>query len=133
MADPVSWLLIEPGWQVDAADAQEVGRIEEVLGDSTTDIFDGLSISGGMFEHPKYVAAEQIALIVDGRVRLSLTKAQIDQLGEFKEPPEQVELAAEPSSRLSPVEGALAPPAEDTKRVGLVRRVLEWLGVAGRR
>jgi hypothetical protein len=133
MADPVSWLLIEPGWEVDAADAQKAGRVEEVLGDSTTDIFDGLSISGGMFEHPKYVAAEQIAEIVDGRVRLSLTQAQIDQLGEFKEPPEQVALSSEPSSRFQRVEAKLAPPVEHAERVGLVRRVLEWLGVAGRR
>jgi hypothetical protein len=133
MTDPVSWLLIEPGWQVDASDAPETGRVEEVLGDSTTDIFDGLSISGGMFEHPKYVAAEQIAEILEGRVRLSLTQAQIDQLGEFKEPAEQVALSSEPSSRLSRVEAELAPPIEDMERVGLVRRVLEWLGVAGRR
>jgi hypothetical protein len=133
MADPVSWLLIEPGWQVDAADAEKAGRVEEVLGDSTTDIFDGLSISGGMFQHPRYVAAEQIAQIVEGRVRLSLTKAQIDQLDEFKEPPEQVVLSSERSSRLERVEAKLAPPVERPERAGLVRRVLEWLGVAGRR
>jgi hypothetical protein len=133
MADPVSWLLIEPGWQVDAADVEDAGRVEEVLGDSTTDIFDGLSISGGMFEHPKYVAAEQIAEIVEGRVRLSLTKSQIDQLGEFEEPPMEVALSSEPSSLLERVEAKLAPPVEHTERVGFVRRVLEWLGVAGRR
>jgi len=133
MADPVSWLLIEPGWQVDAADAEKAGRVEEVLGDSTADIFDGLSISGGMFDHPKYVAAEQIAEIVEGRVRLGLTKAQIDALGEFEEPPEQVALSSERSSRLKRVEAVLAPPVEHSERVGLVRRVLEWLGVAGRR
>jgi hypothetical protein len=110
MADPVSWLLIEPGWQVDAADAQATARVEEVLGDSSSDIFDGLSISGGTLGHPAYVAAEQVAEIVEGRVRLSLTNAQIDRLGESDEPPGQ-----------------------DTERVGLVRRALEWLGVAGRR
>jgi hypothetical protein len=133
VADPVSWLLIEPGWQVDAADAEKAGRIEEVLGDSTTDIFDGLSISGGVLEHPRYVPAEQIAEIVDGRVRLSLTQAQIDALGEFKEPPEQVLLSSESSSRLARVEAQVAPPVEHAERVGFVRRVLEWLGVAGRR
>ncbi len=53
MADPVSWLMIEPGWKVEAADSEEVGRVEEVLGDSTIDIFDGLSIASGMFARPK--------------------------------------------------------------------------------
>jgi hypothetical protein len=133
MADPVSWLLIEPGWKVDAADASEIGRVEEVLGDSTADIFDGLSISSGMFSHPKYVAAEVVGEIVDGRVRLKLTPAEIEQLGEFEEPPEQVQLSSEGSSRLSRLESRLAPPVKHTERVGLVRRALEWLGVAGRR
>ena len=133
MADPVSWLLIEPGWLVDAADATEVGRVEEVLGDSTSDIFDGLSIAGGMLEHPKYVAAEVIDQIVEGRVRLTLTRAEVEQLGEFKEPPEQVELSSEASSRLERIEAKLVPPVARPERVGLVRRTLEWLGFAGRR
>jgi hypothetical protein len=133
MADPVSWLMIEPGWKVEAADGTEVGRIEEVLGDSTTDIFDGLSVSSGMFAHPQYVAAEVVGEIVDGRVRLTLSQADVEALGEFKEPPEQVQLSSERSSRLSRVEGVLAPPHEHTERVGLVRRTLEWLGLAGRR
>ena len=33
MADPVSWLMIEPGWRVEAADGEEVGRVLEVTGD----------------------------------------------------------------------------------------------------
>jgi hypothetical protein len=45
MADPVSWLLIRPGWRVHAADGSEVGRVEEVTGDSSADIFDGLAIA----------------------------------------------------------------------------------------
>ena len=46
MADPVSWYVIEPGWRVEASDGDEVGRIAEVVGDSTKDIFDGLMSLG---------------------------------------------------------------------------------------
>ena len=45
MADPVSWLLIEAGWKVLAADGSEVGKVDEVTGDSNADIFDGLAIA----------------------------------------------------------------------------------------
>ncbi len=65
MADPVSWLLIEPGWQVVGPGGESVGRVDEVLGDRETDIWDGLTVSGG------YVAAERVGEIVDGRVTLT--------------------------------------------------------------
>jgi hypothetical protein len=41
MADPVSWLVIRPGWKVFAADGSEVGEIDEIAGDDSEDIFDG--------------------------------------------------------------------------------------------
>ena len=44
---PVSWLVIEPGWTVVAADGTEVGRVEELVGDSGIDIFNGLAVSTG--------------------------------------------------------------------------------------
>jgi hypothetical protein len=45
MADPVSWLVIRPGWKVFAADGSEVGEVDEIAGDDSEDIFDGLAIS----------------------------------------------------------------------------------------
>jgi hypothetical protein len=70
MADPVSWLLVEPGWRVVDAQGGDVGRVEEVLGDTETDIFDGLQVSSGMLSRRHYVAAESIDQIVEGTVRL---------------------------------------------------------------
>ena len=53
MADPVSWLLIEPGWKVRAADGSEVGEVDEVVGDSNVDIFDGLAIATSRLGEPR--------------------------------------------------------------------------------
>jgi hypothetical protein len=86
MAYPVSWLLIETGWKVLAADGTEVGEVDEVVGDSSADIFDGLAIATTMFGKPRYVPAEQVAEITERGVRLSLTPEQIDQLSEYREP-----------------------------------------------
>lgn len=133
MSDPVSWLLIEPGWKVESSEGEEVGRIEEVTGDSTADIFDGLSISTGIVARPKYVPAEQIESIVEGRVRLKLDKATIESLDEFQEPAEQEIIEPEQASRLARLDTRITKPTSHAGRVPLVRRVLEWLGLAGRR
>ena len=97
MADPVSWLLIEPGWKVLAADGSEVGKVHEVAGDSNADIFDGLAIARSTRGKPRYVPAEQVAEITQGAVRLSLTLEQAAQLEEYQEPPESVRI--EPDAR----------------------------------
>ena len=133
MADPVSWLLIEPGWNVVDANGADLGRVEEVLGDSNADSFDGLSIASGIIAHPRYIPAEEVGEIVEGTVHLTIDRAAAEQHGEFKEPPVQEQISPEGSSHVQRLEHALAPPVERSERIGLVRRVLEWLGLAGRR
>jgi hypothetical protein len=97
MADPVSWLMIEPGWKVLAADGSEVGEVDEVVGDSSVDIFDGLAIAMSAFGKPRYVPAEQVGEITEGIVRLELTREQVDRLGEYLEPATSAEI--EPESK----------------------------------
>ncbi len=94
MADPVSWLMIERGWKVVGADGNEVGEVEETVGDSGADIFNGLTIAKGLFAHGRYVAAEQVDEIVEGCVRLKLRGDAAKQLPEYDEPP--------PSERIEP-------------------------------
>jgi hypothetical protein len=96
VADPVSWLLIEPGWKVLAADGTEVGKVHEVAGDSNADIFDGLAVSMGTRGRPRYVPAEQVAEITQDVVHLSLTSEQVGQLEEYQEPPESARIEPGP-------------------------------------
>jgi hypothetical protein len=91
-SEPVSWLLVEHGWKVVAADGTALGSVEEVIGDSGKDIFNGISVSPGLLKRPKYVPAEQVAEIAEGEVRLALTKDEFDQLGEHEEPPASAEI-----------------------------------------
>jgi hypothetical protein len=65
MADPVSWLMIEPGWEVVGANGERIGKVDEVLGDFEADIWDGLTVDG------KYVPAEQVTSIVEDRITLA--------------------------------------------------------------
>jgi hypothetical protein len=86
MADPVSWMVIEQGWTVVDADGESVGRVDEVVGDESIDIFNGLTVLTGALGTPKYVPSEQVGAIVEGRVALLLSKEEVDALEEAGPP-----------------------------------------------
>ena len=133
MSTPVSWFLIEPGWKVEASDGTAVGRVEEVTGDSNADVFDGITVGASMFARPRYVPSEQVGEIVEGRVRLTIDRAAFEQLGEFKEPPEQEIIEPDRTSLVQRLDTKAAPPVTRPERVPLARRALEWLGRVGKR
>jgi len=92
MSDPVSWLVVEPGWEVVAADGEEVGRVHELIGDTGKDIFNGISVSRGLLKGSRYVPAERVASIVEGRIQLDLSAAQFDRLGKYDGAPPSEEI-----------------------------------------
>jgi hypothetical protein len=92
--EPVSWLLVDRGWKVEAADGTELGKVEETVGDSSHDIFSGLTVATGVLSTPRYVPAERVAEITVGRVRLALDPDEFERLDEYEEPP--------PSERIRP-------------------------------
>jgi hypothetical protein len=94
MADPVSWLVIEPGWKVVARDGDEVGRVVELVGDTGEDIFNGLAVSSGLLGRTKYVPAERVAEIVEGEVRLDVTSDDMKHLDDHEPQPPSAEFRA---------------------------------------
>ncbi len=99
MADPVSWLLIEKGWQVYAADGDELGKVVAITGDERADIFDGLAVDAGFLDKPHYVPGETVGEIEQGRVSLRLTREKFEQLEIYEAPPESIEIEAERAPR----------------------------------
>lgn len=95
MPDPVSWLVIEHGWEVVDSDGNHVGKVEEIVGDSGRDIFNGLTIATGLFARGQYVPAEQVAEITEGRVRLTLRDHEVQHLPEYTEPPPSEQIQPE--------------------------------------
>jgi hypothetical protein len=130
-ADPVSWLMIEPGWKVLAADGTEVGKVDEVTGDSNADIFDGLAVATSALGKPRYVPAEQVAEIVEGAVRLKLNREQVKRLGDSEEPATSARI--EPDDRrgvgatlgaeLRRLEGKTLAPIEPERPLTIWRRI----------
>jgi uncharacterized protein YrrD len=87
-AEPVSWLVVERGWTVVAANGSEVGKVEEVVGDPEEDIFNGLAISTSLLGAPKYVPAERVVEIAEGRIELDLSPEAAHELPDYKRPTE---------------------------------------------
>ena len=85
MADPVSWFVMERGWRVVDRDGEDIGTVEEILGDENADIFDGLAVDPGLLKKAKYVPAERLGPIVEGSVALELTKAEFDALDDHED------------------------------------------------
>ncbi len=99
MGDPVSWLLIEKGWQVYAADGDELGKVVAVTGDEEADIFDGLAVDAGFLDKPRYVLGETVATIEQDHVSLRLTREKFEQLEIYQAPPESIEIEPESAPR----------------------------------
>ncbi len=95
MAEPVSWLLIEKGWKVVGADGEEIGKVEEVVGDSGRDIFSGLTVGAGLLHRPRSVPAELVTEIVEGCVQLSIGEDEFERLEEYEEPPPSQQIRPE--------------------------------------
>ena len=122
--DPVSWFVIEAGWKVVDAEGQEVGSVDEVVGDSGDDIFNGLSVSTGLISRPVYVPSEQVGVITQRRVQLKLTKDQVRHLGEYEEPPTSADIEPEEAGALRRAEAAIEAPIQaHEQRLNLVTRI----------
>ncbi|HKC21846.1 MAG TPA: DUF2171 domain-containing protein [Gaiellaceae bacterium] len=122
--DPVSWFLIERGWKVVDAAGAEVGSVDEIVGDSGDDIFNGLAVSTSLLGRPRYVPSEQVGLITDGRVQLRLSKEEAERLGEFEEPPTTAQILPDSASAIRRAEASIeAPIHSHEERVNFVTRV----------
>jgi PRC-barrel domain len=95
----VAWLVIERGWTVVASDGSEIGKVNEVVGDTGKDIFDGLTVSSGVLGKPRYVPSERVKRITEGRVELDLGPDEAHRLEEYREPPPSEEILPESASR----------------------------------
>jgi uncharacterized protein YrrD len=90
MPDPVAWTIVERGWAVTASDGNEVGKVNEVLGDPEADIFDGLAVgAGAVLDRPRYVPSEQVGAIEVGPVLLTIDADEYGRQPPYVVPPQR--------------------------------------------
>ena len=102
MADPVAWKVVERGWKAVADDGAELGVVEEVVGDSTADIFNGLVISPGLLRTNRYVPSEDVVEIVEGQVRLAVDAGHFEELEEWHGAPPSLDILKPDEHRRGP-------------------------------
>jgi hypothetical protein len=129
----VSWLLIEPGWPVVAADGGEIGYVQDVVGDNTEDIFDGLAISTSLFEDVKYVPSEKVGRIFERRVELLVASNDVTQLSDFLEPPPSLEIDSAKPEWSDRILREVAPVETRAEAVPFWKRLSVWLRSRTRR
>jgi hypothetical protein len=88
LGDPTSYLQIEDGVPVLSSDGQEIGRLEHVLADEATDIFDGIIIDtrtgpGGW----RFADASEVDSMHEDGITLTLSAAEAEHLPEPSENP----------------------------------------------
>lgn len=86
MPEPISWLLLEPGHPVVTTDGEELGKVEEVLGDNVAGIFDGLLVKRHLLGETTYVPAELVESIDTERVQLTIASKNVEELDAVKPP-----------------------------------------------
>jgi hypothetical protein len=80
---PISYLLLERGSPVFAADGQRVGEVAEVRADENADIFDSIVIERGLLGGERHlVGADHVAEIHERGVQLSIEAAAFEALRE---------------------------------------------------
>ena len=107
MVDPVSWLQIEPGWDVVDLDGGVVGVVLTVTGDKHQDIFDGLAVNVGRSGPVRYVPGEVVGTILPGQVELRIPSSGFDKLDLFETPPPETALRLPQQSLVTRLSGWL--------------------------
>jgi sporulation protein YlmC with PRC-barrel domain len=79
--DPTSYMALEPGTAVISSDGERVGKVEHVLADADSDIFDGLVIDvesgpGGLH----FVDSEQVGELFERGCVLKVRAAEVKEL-----------------------------------------------------
>ena len=88
--------------------------MHEVVGDTGKDIFNGLAVSPGFLRSPRYVPAERVGALVEGRVEVDLGQDEFDRMDEHGDVPPSAEIRSDTtdlSSSASSRASAAAPAA----------------------
>jgi PRC-barrel domain len=124
VSDPVSWLVIEAGWKVVDTAGEEIGTVEEVVGDSGEDIFNGLAVDTALLDRPRYVPSERVGEITEGEVRLSMTADELERMDEYQEPPASLEIEGDKAGVTDRIAGVFIDPESHPQPITPWQRLL---------
>ena len=80
----IAWTALTKGTNVLSSEGEEVGRVGQVIGDSQSDIFSGITLRSGLFDSERFVPADVIEEIRSDGVRLSLSADAANDLSDYE-------------------------------------------------
>ena len=89
LGNPASYLVLADGTPVLSTDGHEVGKVEHVLADADTDVFDGVIV--GMRGGHRFADAALVEAIYERGVVLAMTSEAAGELPEPTENPATLE------------------------------------------
>jgi C-terminal processing protease CtpA/Prc len=92
LGNPASYLVLADGTPVVSSDGHEVGKVEHVLADADSDVFDGVIVDlrTGPGGH-RFADASQVEAIYENGVVLAMTASAAEALPEPSENPATLE------------------------------------------
>ena len=90
---PIAYMVLEEGTPVQSSDGVGLGKVERVLADSGTDIFDGIVVSTD--DGDRFVDAPEVAEIYERLVVLSISSDDVRRLSEPSASPAVLDVSAD--------------------------------------
>jgi uncharacterized protein YrrD len=96
LGSPASYLVLADGTPVLSSDGREVGRVEHVLADADSDVFDGVIVDmrAGFGGH-RFADATQVDAIYERGVVLAMPASAAEKLPEPSDNPATLEASAD--------------------------------------
>lgn len=77
-------MTLAKGTDVYSADDTKVGEVGDVIADREKDIFSGITLQGGLFGTPRFVAADRIGRMTAEGVHLTLSAQEAETLEDYE-------------------------------------------------
>ena len=81
---PIAWLALSKGTPVHASGGDEIGKVAQVVGDVSKDIFSGITFRSNLLATERFAPAELVAQITEGAVRLSISSDEAERLAAYE-------------------------------------------------
>jgi hypothetical protein len=83
----VAWKVVEPGAEVVTSEGDKAAKVTRVVGDVDADVFTGLAVKPGLLSTERLIPSERVIGIWPHRVKVDLTKDELERLPEYEDVP----------------------------------------------
>jgi hypothetical protein len=81
--DPISWMAVQDGFDVFAADGEEVGKVSKVVADVQKDIFSGIAFRSHLLGPQRFAPADKVREIKMNGIHLGVSAAEVEALEHY--------------------------------------------------